>query len=185
MKKLISFLIIAVLLFTAAACARNTASVDTSRGSLSVVYDNALTKELLVYFQANQACPTEGILLDADTDYAALADKASAALIKDEAVADKLKECGWTEAGNWTESQIKTNADMFDFIVLTAPAVSETGKKSVKLLTDWLVGEGSYERTITTASGSCSCKRTETQVTFTSDAPELCKSEQFKALVNP
>ena len=187
MKKLITFFLISVLLFSAAACACGTSTntQTTVRGELSVAYDNALTKELLHYFQANQACTVKGVLLDAETDYSTLSGQASVALLKDEAIAEQLKAAGWTETENWSDAQKKTNGELFGFIVLTAPERTESAKKAEKLLTDWLVGDGSYERTITTMSGSCSCKRTETQVTFTSDAPDLAKSEQFKALVNP
>ena len=74
---------------------------------------------------------------------------------------------------------------MFNFTVLQSPANTETAKKASKLLTDWLVGDGSYERTITTVSGSCSCKREQTTVTVTSDAPELMKDAHFAKLINP
>lgn len=185
MKKLISFLIVMTLLFTAAACASSSAAPQTTRGEISVAYDNALTKDLLVYFQANQSVRATGVLLDAETDYDALADNASVALLKDEAIAEQLKALGWIETENWTEAQKKANAEMFDFIVLVSPSVNESGKKAAKLLTDWLVGDGSYEATISTMSGSCSCKRTETKVTIASDAPELVKDARFAALVNP
>ncbi len=185
MKKLISFFLIAVLLFTAAACASSSAAPQTTRGEISVACDNALTKDLLVYFQANQSVRATGVLLDAETDYDALADTASVALLKDEATAEQLKALGWTEAENWTEAQKQANAELFDFIVLVSPSVNESGKKAAKILTDWLVGDGTYEATISTMSGSCSCKRTETKVTVTSDAPELAKDARFAALVNP
>ena len=186
MKKLISFFIITILLFTAAACASNSASAaQTTRGELTVAYDNDLTKDLLVYFQANQSVLANGVLLDAETDYEALASSASVALLKDEAIAEKLKALGWTETEDWTEAQKKANDEMFRFTVLVSPSATESGKKAAKLLTDWLVGDGSYEATISTMSGSCSCKRTETKVTITSDAPELCKDARFAALVNP
>lgn len=186
MKKLIAFFLIFVMLFTAAACARNTSgSTQTLRGELSVAYDNALTGELLVYFQANQNCTVKGALLDAETDYETLFENASVALVKDEAVIAALEAAGWTETEYWTDAQKKTNDGMFGFTVLNSPKISETAKTASKLLTDWLVGDGTYECTITTTSGSCSCKRTETKVTIKSDAPELAKSEQFKTLVNP
>ena len=186
MKKLVSFFLIAVLLFTAAACASSsTAAQSTARGELSVAYDKPITKDLLVYFQANQSCTVNGTLLDEETDLVILHETASVALLKDEAIAEQLKALGWNETENWTDAQKKTNAEMFDFIVLTAPAVTESSKKASKLLTDWLVGDGAYEATITTMSGSCSCKRTQTKVTVTSDAPELVKDARFSELVNP
>ena len=187
MKKLISFFLIAVLLFTAAACVSGSSSTasPTTRGELTVAYDKEITGDLLIYFQANQSVLVTGVLLNAGTDYDALAAKASVALLKDEAIAEQLKAKGWTETEDWTEAQKKTNDEMFRFIVLVSPSVSESGKKAAKLLTDWLVGDGSYEATISTMSGSCSCKRTETKVTITSDAPELCKDAHFAALVNP
>ena len=186
MKKLISFFIIAALLFTAAACASgSTAVVDNTRGSISVAYDNELTKDLLVYFQANQSVITTGVLLDAETDYDALAAKTSVALLKDEAIAEKLKSLGWTETEDWTEAQKKANGEMFRFIVLVSPEIDASDMNDAKLLTNWLVGDGSYDTTISTMSGSCSCKRTETKVTITSDAPELYKDAHFSELVNP
>ena len=184
MKKLISFFMIFILLFAAAACAR-TAQTVTHRGELSVFCDDSLTKELLTYFQANQDCIVTSEVLSADFDESPFAAKTGVALLKDEAIAQKLKDAGWTETQDWTEAQKKANADMFDFTVLLSPANSETARKTAKLLTDWLVGDGSYERTITTTSGSCSCRRTETKVTVTSDAPELFKDARFAALVNP
>lgn len=178
MKKLISLLIALNLLIAVAGCARGQQTV-THRGELSVAYDRESTKELLTYFQANQDCIVTGVLLDAETDYETLPAKASVALLKDEAVAEQLKAAGWTETENWTDAQKKTNEGMFSFIVLTAPDRTDSAKKAEKLLTDWLVGDGAYEKTITTASGGCSCKRTQTTVTYTSDAPELFKSGQF------
>ena len=185
MKKLISFFMIFVLLFAVAACARSSTAVDNTRGSVSVAYDKAVTKDLLAYFQANQACTAEGTLLDGETDYAALSGKAFIALVKDEAIAEQLKAAGWIETEDWTEAQKKANEEMFGFTVLTAPECTAAQKNASKLLTDWLVGDGSYERTITTTSGSCGCSRTETKVTVTSDAPELFKDARFSSLVNP
>ena len=185
MKKLIAFLLITILLFTAAACARSTQQTVTHRGELTVFCDNSLTEDLLVYFQANQDCVVTCETLQAETDYDALSEKAGVVLLKDEAVAEQLKTKGWTETEDWTEAQKKANDEMFRFIVLVSPSVNESGKKAAKLLTDWLVGDGTYETTISTMSGSCSCKRTETKVTITSDAPELCKDARFAALVNP
>ena len=187
MKKLIAFCLISVLLFTAAACVcgTNGTAQSTIRGELSVAYDNALTGELLIYFQANQACTVKGVLLDAETDYAVLYETASVALVKDEAVIEALRAAGWTDTENWTEAQKKANDGMFGFTVLNSPKITETAKTASKLLTEWLAGDGVYERTITTVSGSCGCSKKEMQVTIRSDAPELAKSEQFKALVNP
>ena len=186
MKKLTAFFLIFILLFTAAACARSASgTAQTARGELRIAYDNALTGELMTYFQANQACTVTGVLLDAETDYEILAETAGVALVKDEAVIGALEAAGWTETEYWTDAQKKTNDGLFGFTVLNSPKITETAKTASKLLTDWLVGDGTYECTITTTSGSCSCKRTETKVTIKSDAPELAKSEQFKALVNP
>ena len=186
MKKLISFFLIAVLLLTAAACVSSSGSAAPStRGEISVAFDKEITKDLLVYFQANQSVLTTGVLLDAETDYDALQDNASVALLKDQAIAEQLKTKGWTETEDWTEAQKKANAEMFDFIVLISPSISESGRTAAKLLTNWLVGDGSYDATITTTSGSCSCKRTETKVTIMSDAPELVKDARFASLVNP
>ena len=185
MKKLISFFLIFVLLFAAAACARSSTAVDNTRGSLTVAYDVDLTEDLLAYFRANQACKAEGVLLDEETDYAALSQKAFVALVKDEAVAEKLKAAGWIETEDWSESQKKANEEMFGFIVLTTPERTAEQKVASKLLTDWLVGDGVYERTITTTSGSCGCSRNETTVTIMSDAPDLCRDARFAKLVNP
>ena len=179
MKKLITLLIALILLTAVAGCTGGQQQTVSHRGELSVAYDRESTKELLAYFQANQDCIVTGVLLDAETDYEALPTKASVALLKDEAVAEQLRAAGWTETENWTDAQKKTNGDTFGFIVLTAPDRTDSAKKAEKLLTDWLVGDGAYEKTITTASGGCSCKRTQTTVTYTSDAPELFKSGQF------
>lgn len=186
MKKLTAFFLIFILLFTAVACARSASgTAQTVRGTLRIAYDDALTGELMTYFQANQACTVTGALLDAETDYDTLEESADVAVLKDEAIAGQLKAKGWTETENWSEAQKKTNAELFGFVVLTPAHHTASAQTAVELLTDWLVGKGSYERTITTVSGGCGCSRTETKVTVTSDAPELAKSEQFKALVNP
>ena len=141
MKKLISVLIISVMLLTAAACiCSSSGSAQTARGELAVVYDRELTKELLAYFQANQGVTVTGVLLNDETDYETLA--GSVALIKDEAFAEKLKALGWTETQNWTDAQKEANAAMFNFIVLTAPNITDSGKVAGKYLTDWLVGDG-------------------------------------------
>ncbi len=184
MKKLISLFVIFILVLAVAGCG-GAQQQHQNRGELTVAVDHALTQDLLAYFQANQDCIVTCTLLDAKTDYAKLGDTASAALVKDEATAEKLRAAGWKDAEEWTPAQAETNTKMFNFTVLTAPKITESGKKAVKLLTDWLVGDGSYERTVTTVSGGCSCKRTQTVVTFTSDAPELFKSGRFSALTNP
>lgn len=186
MKKLIAFLLIFVLLFTAAACACGSQQQTvTHRGEITVYCDNALTTDLLIYFQANQDCLVTAEVLNAETDYEAFSTKTGAALLKDEAIAQKLLDAGWTETQDWTEAQKEKNAQMFGFTVLVSPKNSDTGRKTAKLLTDWLVGDGSFERTFTTVSGSCSCRREQTTVTVTSDAPELVKDAHFAKLVNP
>ena len=186
MKKLIAFFLISVLLFTAAACVRSNAqSTVSTRGEITVYYDNPLTAELLPYFQANQACIVTAELLDENTDYEAIAQKTGAALLKDEAVAEQLKAAGWTETQDWTEAQKQSNAAMFNYIVLVSPENGETADRAAKMLTDWLVGDGTYDWTVTTVSGGCGCSRKQTTVTIKSDAEELVKNEQFKALVNP
>lgn len=186
MKKLIAFLLISVLLFTAAACACGSQQQTvTHRGEITVYCDNALTTDLLIYFQANQDCLVTAEVLNAETDYEAFSTKTGAALLKDEAIAQKLLDAGWTETQDWTEAQKEKNTQMFGFTVLVSPKNSDTGRKTAKLLTDWLVGGGSFERTFTTVSGSCSCRREQTTVTVTSDAPELVKDAHFAKLVNP
>ncbi len=186
MKKLIAFLLISVLLFTAAACACGSQQQTvTHRGEITVYCDNALTADLLIYFQANQDCLVTAEVLNAETDYEAFSTKTGAALLKDEAIAQKLLDAGWTETQDWTEAQKEKNTQMFGFTVLVSPKNSDTGRKTAKLLTDWLVGDGSFERTVTTVSGSCSCRREQTTVTITSDAGELVKDAHFAKLVNP
>ena len=186
MKKLIAFFLISVLLFAAVACAGSSAqSSANTRGELTVYCDHALSVDLLSYFQANQACIVTAETLDENTDYLLIASKAGAALLKDEAVAEQLKAVGWTETEDWTEAQKKTNESMFNYIVLVSPANGEAAKRAAKLLTDWLAGDGTYDWTVTTVSGGCGCSRKQTTVTIKSDAEELAKSEQFKALVNP
>ena len=181
MKKLITFFLALILLFTVLACASGQAAA-TNRGSLTAVYDRELTGELLAYFQANQNVVVTGTLLNDETDYSALT--GTVALLKDAATVEKLKALGWTETDTWTESQKETNATMFGYTVLLAPAVTDGSKIAVKYLTDWLVGDGSYERTITTTAGGCSCKRVETTVNMKSDAPALFKSGTFAELAN-
>lgn len=186
MKKLIAFFMISVMLFTAIACVCGTQQTESHRGELTVVYDNELTKDLLAYFQSNQDCLVTASQLNEKTDYSAISAKSGIALIKDEAFAEKLKEAGWTETQDWSDAQKKANEAMFKFTVLTSPANGDEAKKSCKLLTDWLVGDGTYEKKITSVSGGCGCgcSRKETNVTFKSDAPELVNSEQFKKLVS-
>lgn len=186
MKKLIAFFLISVMLFTAAACACGAQQQTvTHRGEITVYCDNALTTDLLTYFQANQDCLVTCEVLNAETDYEALSSKTGVALVKDEAVAQKLRDAGWTETEDWTNAQKEKNEQMFGFTVLLSPKNSDTGRKAAKLLTDWLVGDGSYERTVTTVSGGCGCRREQTTVTITSDAGELVKDAHFAKLVNP
>lgn len=184
MKKLISFFLILTLLFAAIACAARTQTVS-HRGELNVVFDNTLTRDLLAYFQANQDCIVTGTLLDDETDYAAISSKSGTALVKDEAVIQKLKDAGWTETENWTEKQKSTNESMFNFTVLQSPTVTESSTRASKLLTDWLVGDGTYDHTYSVVSGGCGCSRKQVTVTTASDAPDLAKNDRFKALVNP
>ena len=181
MKKLTIFFLSFILLLTVFACAGGQSTV-TNRGTLSVAYDNAKTADLLGYFQANQNVIVTGTLLNDETDYETLT--AAVALVKDIVVVEKLLAAGWTETDTWTESQKETNATMFNFTVLVKPDASAADKAALKYLTDWLVGDGSYDRTITTASGSCSCKREETTVIMKSDAPALFKSGTFSELAN-
>ena len=144
MKKLISVLIISVILLTAAACiCSSSGSAQTARGELAVVYDRELTKELLAYFQANQGCVVTFVLLDENTDYETLKSTVRVAVVKDQAVIEKLKEAGWSETAQWTEAQKTNNAKYFDFTVLEA--LGENGatanEDAVKALTSWLGGE--------------------------------------------
>lgn len=183
MKKLISVFIAALMLLMIIGCACGQQTAVETRGDLSVLCDKEITKDLLAYFQANQNVIVTAVLLDSNTDYEKLT--GSVALLKDEATAEKLKAKGWTEAQNWTDAQKETNANMFDFIVLVAPSISESGKIAAKYLTDWLVGDGSYERKVVTMSGGCSCKKIETNVVMRSDAPALFQSGLFGELVNP
>ena len=181
MKKLIIVFLATILLFTALACASGS-STPENRGTLTVCYDRELTGELLAYFQANQNVIVTGTLLDSKTDYSALT--SAVALLKDTATAEKLLAAGWTEVQNWNEAQQQTNAELFAYTAYLSPKATDTDKSACRYLTDWLVGEGSYTRTITTASGGCSCKRVETTVTMKSDAPALYKSGLFDALNN-
>lgn len=181
MKKLTIFFLSLILLFTALACASGSTAA-TNRGTLTVAYDNALTGDLLGYFQANQNVIVTGTELTNETDFEALT--APVALLKDAAVIEKLTALGWTEADTWTDAQKETNAGMFGFTVLVAPNLTDANRSALKLLTNWLVGEGSYERTISTMSGSCSCKRVETNVIMNSDAPMLYQSGMFDGLKN-
>lgn len=183
MKKLVSFILISILLLAAAGCVCGTTQTVTHRGSLSVAYDDPLTKELLVYFQANQDCIVTGVLLDAETDYETLADKASVAVIKDGAFADRLRAAGWTDTESWSDEQKKANEEYFNFTVLNAPNPASGEKEAAKFLTDWLVGDGSYDKTLVVASGcGCSCSNSKKNVTIKSDAPDLAKSGKFQAL---
>ena len=181
MKKLTALLFAFIILLAIVGCSGGQTG-PTNRGTLTVAYDNALTGELLNYFQANQNVAVTGILLDAETDVETLA--AGVALLKDEALAQKLLDAGWTETQNWTELQKQTNEEMFAYTVLVSPHTTESDKIAGKFLTDWLVGDGVYDRTITTVSGGCSCKRVETTVTMKSDAPALFKSGMFDGLAN-
>lgn len=185
MKKLIIFSLSLILLFAVVGCAcGNQQTGPENRGTLTVAFDREKTGELLNYFQANQNVIVTGSLLNAETDYAALSQTAVVAVLKDAAVAEALLAAGWVDAGNWTEAQKQTNADMFGFTVLLAPNISDGSKTAAKYLTDWLVGDGVYDRTISTVSGGCSCKRVETTVTMKSDAPALAKSGRFDDLKN-
>lgn len=186
MKKLISILIASILLLAVVGCiCGSSQQTVTHRGELSIAYDNARTKDLLTYFQANQDCIVTGVLLNENTDYTKLNETASVALVKDEAVIGKLLEAGWTETADFTDAQKEANAKMFNFTVLYAPNMTASGKASAKLLTDWLAGDGVYEKTLTTASGcGCSCSKEEKVVKFKSDAPKLFESGQFQDLMN-
>lgn len=184
MKKLISVLIAFVMLFAIAACASGNSNTDSGpRGTLSVVYDHELTKQLLGYFGANQYCVVTYILLEEETDLDAITD--AVALLKDEAAIERLKAKGWTEAEYWTDAQKETNAGMFGFTVLNAPQITDTTKAAGAILSGWLIGDAKWEKTVRHTAGGCSCKYIETVVTLQSDAPALAKSEAFRPLVNP
>lgn len=141
MKKLISILIIAILLFTTAGCSCGLSccgsgqKVPEKKGDVTLAFDNALTEKLLAYFQANQGYVVTGELLTAETDLTAV--KAKIAVLKDAAVIEALAAAGWTETAHWTEAQKTENAKLFNFTVLEAPngAPSET---ALKALVGWL-----------------------------------------------
>ncbi len=183
MKKLILFTLSAVLLFTLIGCICGSSQTVTHRGELTVAYDVALTKDLLAYFQANQDCIVTGVLFDENTDYDTIGENVPVAVVKDDTVAEKLMAAGWTETENWTDAQKTANAELFGFTVLLSPKATSAQKETSKLLSDWLVGDGSYEKTITTASScSCSCsKKTETK-TIRSDVKKLYEDETFAPL---
>ena len=184
MKKLILFVLSTVLLLALVGCICGSSQTVTHRGELTVAYDVDLTKDLLAYFQANQDCIVTGIKLDEKTDYNKIGDNVTVAVVKDEAIAEKLVAAGWVETENWTNAQKATNAEKFGFIVLLSPKATSGEKETSKLLSDWLVGDGAYETTVTISSGcsGCNCsKKTETRK-IRSDALKLYESEEFAAL---
>ena len=147
MKKLISILVIAVLLFSAVGCSCSSCggskNVPTAKGSVSIAYDKAEAKELLTYYQANQGYVVTFVLLDENTDYETLRNTVRVAVVKDPAVIEKLKEAGWSETAQWTEAQKTNNAKYFNLTVLEA--LGENGatanEDAVKTLASWLGGE--------------------------------------------
>jgi hypothetical protein len=153
------------MLFATVACSCGTSccgggqSVPQKKGDVVIAYDDPYVKKVLGFFQANQGyviAYQELAAAEGETpDYNQLAGKACIAVLKDEAIAEKLKAAGWIETPDWTDAQKKTNEGLFHFIVLTSPANTESGKKAAKYLTDWLVGDGTYDATVTTVSGGC------------------------------
>lgn len=184
MKKLILFALSTVLLFTLIACACGGSQTVTHRGELTVAYDVDLTRDLLSYFQANQDCIVTGVKLDEETDYENIGNTVTVALVKDEAVAEKLVAAGWTETENWTDAQKTTNAAKFGYIVLLSPKATSGEKETSKLLSDWIVGDGTYDATVTISSGcsGCNCSRKTETKTIRSDALKLYESDDFAAL---
>ena len=183
MKKLMVLLLAALLVLAVIGCACGTQTERKARGELTVLFDREITGELLRYFQANQDCTVTPVLLNDETDYETIT--GTAALLKDEATAEKLKAKGWTETQDWTDAQKEQNAELFKFIVLIAPNLGDAAKTSAKILTDWVVGDSTYQNEVPVSSGGCSCKTKTELVTFKSDAPLLAKSEEFAELLNP
>lgn len=183
MKKLILFTLVSVLLFATIGCACGQTQTVTHRGELTIAYDRELTKELLGYFQANQDCIVTGILLSEQTNFETLADTASVALLKDETLANALRAEGWADTADWSDAQKTANEAYFNFIVLISPKATSGNKEASKLLTDWLAGDGVYEKQVLAAqSCSCSCSKQTKTVKIKSDVGVLAKEDKFQPL---
>lgn len=142
MKKLISILIIAILLFATAGCSCGLSccggggqKVPEKKGDVNIAYDNALTEKLLAYYQANQGYVVTGKLLTADTDLADVS--AKIAVLKDAAMIEKLTAAGWKETAHWTEAQKAENEKLFGFTVLEGPD-GASSENALKALLNWL-----------------------------------------------
>ncbi len=148
MKKLISILVIAILLFATVGCSCGGSccgggkKLPEAKGDVSIVYDNALTEKLLAYYQANQGYVVSGKLLTAETDLADIG--ARIAVLKDDAVIAKLTAAGWKETAHWTEAQKAANDKQFGFTVLEAPD-GAPAESALKALVDWLGGKEAAE----------------------------------------
>ena len=145
MKKFVSILAIAVLLLATVGCSCGLSCCGSSQvpkgpenAAFTLAFDDADTKALLAYFQANTGyqpsfadvpAAAEGEVADP----AANAATACVAVLKDEANAAALEEAGWTRV---------TLDNAFGLIVLEAPANSAAARNAdaVSALKVWLGG---------------------------------------------
>lgn len=144
MKKLISILIVFLMLFLTAGCSCGMSccgtkqSVPAAKGNAAIAYDDENIKTILAYFQANRGYVVNGTLLTEETDLETLSDTAKIAVVKDEAVAEKLRANGWKDTANWTEAQWTNNEKLFNYAVLESPDALTS--EACKALTEWLGG---------------------------------------------
>ena len=145
MKRFLSILMIAVLLFAAlgctgglSCCAKSQVPIAPENASFQLAYDDESIKALLAYYQANTGYqPNYKSVTAADegaeADPVANAATACVAVLKDEANAAVLEQAGWTRA---------TVDNPFSLIVLTAPSGSAAAPNdnAVSALKVWLGG---------------------------------------------
>lgn len=144
MKKFLSILLIAVMLFATvgcscglSCCAKSQVPVPPENAAFALAYDDASILSLLAYFQANTGYqPTFSDVTDAASETAdpvAIASTSCIAVLKDEANAAVLEEAGWT----------RLNIDnVFELIVLEPPTDSTAVRNAdaVSALKVWLGG---------------------------------------------
>lgn len=161
MKKLILYMLIALLAVMPFGCARRTVTVaGPENPDFTVVAEDPETKEILAYFQAHTGYKPSVVLLDEETlsnkatelgvsadDPAVLksvAEGATCLLLKSEDLIGKFTEQGFRadneELRTLTASYRIENADLLGLTVLQMPEGSEVNLEALKALVSWMTG---------------------------------------------
>lgn len=161
MKKFFLYTLITLLVVMSFGCVRRQAAqTGPENPNFTVVAEDAETKEILAYFQANTGYKPSVVLLDEETLSSkaaelgvsaddpsvlkSLTEGATCLLLKSEELIGKFTEMGFFEDNEalrtLTAAYRIENADLLGITVLQMPEGSELNLEALKTLVAWMTG---------------------------------------------